>query len=98
MTLKEAIALVKNLFCFFLMQLLKFMCPQWRDVKHADQVVRSTTILPQEQEKQNASLFLPMVGKKQKQRAGADVIGGEDLIEKVTKEKSISTLPFATPK
>ena len=65
------------------------------NVKHADQVVRSTTILPAGTGKtKRIAVFADGGQEAEAKKAGADVIGGEDLIEKVTKEKSISTLPL----
>src|ERR671937_391161 len=57
------------------------------DPKHADQMVRGTVLLPHGLGKSKRVLAIA-AGEKQKeaQEAGADVVGGEEMVEKITKE------------
>src|SRR5271163_4747368 len=57
------------------------------DPKHADQMVRGTVVLPHGLGKSKIVLAIAG-GEKQKeaQDAGADVVGGEEMVEKITKE------------
>src|SRR6266496_3492995 len=57
------------------------------DPKHADQMVRGTVVLPHGLGKSKKVLVIAS-GEKQReaQQAGADFIGGEDMVEKITKE------------
>jgi large subunit ribosomal protein L1 len=57
------------------------------DPKHADQMVRGTVVLPHGLGKSKKVLVIAS-GEKQReaQQAGADFVGGEDMVEKITKE------------
>src|SRR2546423_13325426 len=54
------------------------------DPKHADQMVRGTTVLPHGTGQSKRVLVIAQ-GEKQKeaQEAGADMIGGDDMVEKI---------------
>jgi large subunit ribosomal protein L1 len=57
------------------------------DPKHADQMVRGTVVLPHGLGKSKKVLVLA-TGEKQREgeAAGADIVGGEELVEKILKE------------
>jgi len=57
------------------------------DPKHADQMVRGTVVLPHGLGKSKKVLVLA-TGEKQREaeQAGADIVGGEELVEKIMKE------------
>jgi large subunit ribosomal protein L1 len=57
------------------------------DPKHADQMVRGTVVLPHGLGKSKKVLVIA-AGEKQREaeQAGADFVGGEDMVEKITKE------------
>src|SRR3981189_1717479 len=57
------------------------------DPKHADQVVRGTVVLPHGLGKSKKVLVIASGEKvREAQEAGADFVGGEDMVEKITKE------------
>src|SRR4030088_1415937 len=57
------------------------------DPKHADQMVRGTVVLPHGLGKSKKVLVIASGDKlKEAQEAGADFVGGEDMVEKITKE------------
>ncbi|PYY01216.1 MAG: 50S ribosomal protein L1 [Acidobacteria bacterium] len=57
------------------------------DPKHADQMVRGTVVLPHGLGKSKKVLVIA-TGEKQREAeaAGADIVGGEDMVEKIQKE------------
>jgi large subunit ribosomal protein L1 len=57
------------------------------DPKHADQMVRGTVVLPHGLGKSKKVLVIA-VGEKQREAeaAGADIVGGEEMVEKIQKE------------
>src|ERR671934_1870559 len=57
------------------------------DPKHADQMVRGTVVLPHGLGKSKKVLVIAG-GEKQREAesAGADIVGGEDMVEKIQKE------------
>jgi len=57
------------------------------DPKHADQMVRGTVVLPHGLGKSKKVLVIATGEKmREAQEAGADFVGGEDIVEKITKE------------
>jgi large subunit ribosomal protein L1 len=57
------------------------------DPKHADQMVRGTVVLPHGLGKSKKVLVITSGEKvKEAENAGADFVGGEDMVEKITKE------------
>src|SRR6059058_1520890 len=57
------------------------------DPKHADQMVRGTVVLPHGLGKAKKVLVIASGEKlREAQAAGADFVGGEDMVEKITKE------------
>jgi large subunit ribosomal protein L1 len=57
------------------------------DPKHADQMVRGTVVLPHGLGKAKKVLVIASGEKvKEAEAAGADFVGGEDMVEKITKE------------
>jgi large subunit ribosomal protein L1 len=57
------------------------------DPKHADQMVRGTVVLPHGLGKSKRVLVITSGDKlREAQQAGADFVGGEDMVEKITKE------------
>src|SRR6266542_3727104 len=57
------------------------------DPKHADQMVRGTVVLPHGLGKSKKVLAIAGSDKqKEAQAAGADIVGGEDMVEKIQKE------------
>src|ERR1700744_6403224 len=57
------------------------------DPKHADQMVRGTVVLPHGLGKAKKVLVITSGEKvREAEAAGADFVGGEDMVEKITKE------------
>src|SRR5437868_11068232 len=57
------------------------------DPKHADQMVRGTVVLPHGLGKSKKVLVIASGEKvKEAEQAGADLVGGEDMVEKIQKE------------
>src|SRR5260370_22638951 len=57
------------------------------DPKHADQMVRGTVVLPHGLGKAKKVLVIASGEKvREAEAAGADFVGGEDMVEKITKE------------
>ncbi|MBV9341705.1 MAG: 50S ribosomal protein L1 [Acidobacteria bacterium] len=57
------------------------------DPKHADQMVRGTVVLPHGLGKSKKVLVIASGEKvREAQQAGADLVGGEDMVEKISKE------------
>jgi len=57
------------------------------DPKHADQMVRGTVVLPHGLGKSKRVLVIATGEKvKEAEQAGADFVGGEEMVEKITKE------------
>jgi len=57
------------------------------DPKHADQMVRGTVVLPHGLGKSKKVLVIASGDKiREAEAAGADIVGGEDMVEKIQKE------------
>src|SRR5437588_12819256 len=57
------------------------------DPKHADQMVRGTVVLPHGLGKSKKVLVITSGEKvREAEAAGADIVGGEDMVEKIQKE------------
>src|ERR1039457_3715648 len=57
------------------------------DPKHADQMVRGTVVLPHGLGKTKKVLVIASGEKvREAEAAGADIVGGEDMVEKIQKE------------
>src|ERR1700759_5214764 len=57
------------------------------DTKHADQMVRGTVVLPHGLGKtKTVAVITPGERQKDADAAGADIVGGEELVEKIQKE------------
>src|SRR5213082_1280918 len=69
------------------------------DPKHADQMVRGTVVLPHGLGKSKKVLVIASGDKQREaQAAGADIVGGEELVEKIQKENWIDyDAVIATP-
>jgi large subunit ribosomal protein L1 len=64
------------------------------DPKHADQMVRGTVVLPNGLGKSKRVLVIAS-GDKQREamEAGADFVGGDDMVEKIQKQNGWTTTP-----
>ena len=66
--------------------------------KHADQIVRATVVLPHGTGKsKRIAVFCDDAQEAAAKKAGADVVGGEDLIEQVAKGKAEFDVAIAQP-
>src|SRR3989454_4048730 len=68
------------------------------DPKHADQMVRGTVVLPHGLGKAKRVLVIASGEKvKEAEQAGAGYVGGEDMVEKITKENWTDFDPLGAP-
>ncbi|QQS59831.1 50S ribosomal protein L1 [Candidatus Peregrinibacteria bacterium] len=96
---KEAVALIKKTSTTSFDATIEIHVTTTANVKHADQVVRSTTTLPAGTGKtKRIAVFADGGQEAEAKKAGADVVGGEDLIEKVLKGEIDFDIAIATPK
>src|SRR3984893_8639272 len=86
-TIEEAIPLVQKVKFDKFDETVELALRLGVDPKHADQMVRGTVVLPHGLGKTKRVLVIAS-GEKQKEaaEAGADIVGGEDMVEKITKE------------
>ncbi|GHS95873.1 50S ribosomal protein L1 [Synergistales bacterium] len=83
--LKDAIALFKEIATAKFNESLEVHIRLGVDPRHADQQVRSTVVLPHGTGVTKKVLVLAMGEKiKEAEDAGADIVGGEDLVQRIT--------------
>src|SRR5215467_7949613 len=83
-TLEEALPLVKDLKFAKFDETVEVAIRLGVDPKHADQMVRGTVVLPHGLGKSKRVLVIANADKqKEAQDAGADEIGGEELVERI---------------
>jgi large subunit ribosomal protein L1 len=83
-TLEEALPLVKELKFAKFDETVEVAIRLGVDPKHADQMVRGTVVLPHGLGKSKRVLVIAGADKqKEAQEAGADVTGGDDVVEKI---------------
>ena len=83
-SLKEAVAVLKNGLKTKFDQSVEIQCKLGVDLQANDQVVRGTTVLPHGQGKKlRVIVFSKDESGKAAKEAGADMVGGDDLIEKI---------------
>jgi large subunit ribosomal protein L1 len=83
-TLEEALPLVKDLKFAKFDETVEVAIRLGVDPKHADQMVRGTVVLPHGLGKSKRVLVIANADKqKEAQEAGADVTGGDDVVEKI---------------
>ncbi len=83
--LDEAFALLKQIAFAKFNETVELSLLLGVDPKHADQMVRGTTVLPHGTGQSKKVLVIAAAGDKQKeaQEAGADIVGGDDMVEKI---------------
>ncbi len=97
-TLQEACGLVKKISKTSFDSTIEIHIATGANVKHADQVVRATITLPAGTGKTvKIAAFCDESDAKAAKKAGADIIGGEDLIETVGKGEINFDVAVATP-
>ncbi len=68
------------------------------DVRHADQIVRGTTVLPHGTDKaMRVAVFAEGDKAREAQEAGADLVGSDDLVKQVQEGKFEFDVAIATP-
>src|SRR5207245_9956890 len=83
-TIEEAIPLVQKVKYAKFDETVELSLKLGVDPKHADQMVRGTVVLPHGLGKSKRVLAIAGAEKqKEAQDAGADIVGGEDLVEKI---------------
>jgi large subunit ribosomal protein L1 len=84
LSIEEAIPLVQKLRYVKFDETVELSMRLGVDPKHADQMVRGTVVLPHGLGKSKRVLVIAGADKqKEAQEAGADVVGGDDLVEKI---------------
>ncbi len=98
-SLKDAVALIKGLDTSKFDETMEIHVKTGCDPKHADQIVRSTIILPNGTGKSvSVAVFTDEEDKAaEAKKAGADIIGSDDLIAEVTKGNINFDIALATP-
>lgn len=97
-TLAEAVAIAKECATAKFDESLELHIRLGVDPRHADQQVRSTIVLPNGTG-HNKRVLVIATGEKQKeaQDAGADIVGGEDLVQEITNGRMDFDAVIATP-
>ncbi len=86
-TLHDAVPLVKKVKFTKFDETVELHMRLGVDPKHADQMVRGTVVLPHGLGKSKKVLVIATGEKvREAEAAGADFVGGEDMVEKITKE------------
>src|SRR5712675_2711584 len=86
-TIEEAIPLVQKVKYAKFDETVEVTMRLGVDPKHADQMVRGTVVLPHGLGKSKKVLVIATGDKiKEAEAAGADFVGGEEMVEKITKE------------
>ena len=86
-TLQDAVPLLQNVKFAKFDETVEVTLRLGVDPKHADQMVRGTVVLPHGLGKSKRVLVIASGEKtKEAEAAGADFVGGEDMVEKITKE------------
>ncbi len=98
-SLKDAIALLKSLDTSKFDETMEVHVKTGCNPKHADQIVRSTIILPNGTGKSvSVAVFTDEEEKvSEAKKAGADIVGADDLIAEVTKGNINFDVALATP-
>lgn len=97
-TLDEAVPLVKKLAYAKFDETVELAMRLGVDPKHADQMVRGTVVLPNGLGKDKRVLVITSGEKvKEAQEAGADEVGGEDMVERIQKSWLDFEAVVATP-
>jgi large subunit ribosomal protein L1 len=98
-SLPEAVKMVKSTTITSFDSTIEIHVTTGANVKHADQVVRATTVLPSGTGKSlRIAVFCDEDEAESAKKAGADVVGGKDLIEKVEKGEIDFDVVISTPK
>ena len=97
-TISEAVALAKDCATAKFDESLELHVPLGVDPRHADQQVRSTIVLPHGTG-HTKKVCVIALGDKQKeaQDAGADIVGGEDLVKEIADGRMDFDAVIATP-
>ncbi len=86
-TLQEAVPLLQKVKYAKFDETVEITLRLGVDPKHADQMVRGTVVLPHGLGKSKKVLVIASGEKvREAEAAGADFVGGEDMVEKITKE------------
>src|SRR3974390_2549263 len=85
--LEEAVPLVKKIKCAKVYETVEVHMRLGVDPKHADQMVRGTVVMPNGLGKSKKVLVIASGDKQREaQEAGADFVGGEDMVNKIQSE------------
>lgn len=97
-TLEEAMPLLKKTHSTKFDETVEVVMRLGVDPKHADQMVRGTVVLPHGLGKSKKVLVIAAGDKlKEAETAGADMVGGEELVEKIQKGWTDFDAVIATP-
>jgi large subunit ribosomal protein L1 len=97
-TLEEAIPLLKKVHFTKFDETVEVVMRLGVDPKHADQMVRGTIVLPHGLGRTKKVLVIAGADKvKEAETAGADFVGGEELVDKITKGWTDFDAVIATP-
>lgn len=94
--LEEAVKLVKELKTAKFDESVEVHIKTNVDLKKTDQQIRSTVVLPHGTGKMKKVAVITTTSAKEAKEAGADIVGGEEMIEKIAKKIDFDVL-VATP-